>query len=391
MVREQLSLLQKTQLVGFLELVCRELDLTESQFEHAKEKYESVGEWLNDGVLIKSLGPRIIPQGSVSLGTCVRPIDRNEFDVDLVCKLVLASQEQNQAYIRQIVGERLRQSKTYERILEPLKRGWRLKYAESSKFHLDIIPAVMRRGSSNGEVFVPDRELKRWTPSNPEGYVKWFEGFAALTPRIRGTMEFAARADIQPLPEPASFKSILKRSVQLLKRHRDVHFVHGKGELAPISVIITTLAAKSYGDAVKAGYEYDSDFDLFLDVISNMHRFIQVRHQDGKAFFFIPNETTDGENFAEQWNKHPERATAFYEWQKAAIKDFEELPKLEGLDNTRRAMMGKLGKPEVSKVFNEYTNSINLARSSGRLKVNPSGGLGLVAGINHQPNTYFGR
>ena len=90
---------QKRQLVGFLELICQELDLTESQFEDAKEKYEAVGKWLDSGDSIKYYGPRIIPQGSISLGTAVRPIGRNEFDIDLVCKLVHAGQDQDHCYI----------------------------------------------------------------------------------------------------------------------------------------------------------------------------------------------------------------------------------------------------------------------------------------------------
>ena len=38
--------------------------------------------------------------------------------------------------------------------------------------------------SNNGDILVPDKELKQWKPSNPEGYVKWFEAHAALIPII---------------------------------------------------------------------------------------------------------------------------------------------------------------------------------------------------------------
>ncbi|MCK4825762.1 nucleotidyltransferase, partial [bacterium] len=138
MTLKPLSLHQKRQLVGFLELICQELELTETQFHDAKQKYEAVGHWLDDGAIIKTYGPMIIPQGSISLGTTLRPIGRDEFDIDLVCKLINAGSEQNQAYIRNIVGARLRENKTYVEMLESLNRGWRLNYAKSSKFHLDI-------------------------------------------------------------------------------------------------------------------------------------------------------------------------------------------------------------------------------------------------------------
>ena len=42
------------------------------------------------------------------------------------------------------------------------------------------------------------------------------------------------------------FKGILPRTVQLAKRHRDIHFQSLDPCLAPISVIITTLTSRSY-------------------------------------------------------------------------------------------------------------------------------------------------
>ena len=381
-----LSLNQKRQLVSFLELICQELELTDTQFQDAEKKYKVVANWLDAGGIIKSYGPRIIPQGSISLGTTVRPIERDEFDIDLVCKLIYAGSAQNQAYIRNIVGDRLRENKLYSEMLEPLNRGWRLNYAKSSKFHLDITPAVVNGVSSNGEILVPDRELRQWKPSNPEGYIKWFEWHASLHPQ---RLTEIIRAEIQPLPEPAHFKSILKRCVQILKRHRDIYFKGRNPKVTPISIIITTLAAKSYAYAVK-NHNYDNELNLLFDLIAHMHSFILIKDINGKSEYLIPNETTSGENFAEKWNKHPERAEAFFKWQGAAMKDIERIGVHTGLDRTQRLLMDMFGEVETSRVFNRYTNSINDTRSSGKLKANSLLGLGLTTGINLKHNTYFG-
>ena len=40
------ELLRKAQVVGILELVCQALELTASQYDVAKSRYESVGSWL---------------------------------------------------------------------------------------------------------------------------------------------------------------------------------------------------------------------------------------------------------------------------------------------------------------------------------------------------------
>ena len=392
MTLKPLSLHQKRQLVGFLELICQELELTETQFHDAKQKYEAVGHWLDDGAIIKTYGPMIIPQGSISLGTTLRPIGRDEFDIDLVCKLINAGSEQNQAYIRNIVGARLRENKTYVEMLESLNRGWRLNYAKSSKFHLDITPAVMNGFSSNGEILVPDRKLKKWKPSNPEGYVQWFEKHASRSSQmlLDESEVFRAAAKVEPLPEPTPFKSVLKRTVQILKRHRDIYFQNRNSENSPISIIITTLAANSYAKAVISN-KYESELDLLYDVVANMHEFISARKVAGKMEYVIPNETTNGENFAEKWNEHPERADAFFEWQRAAINAIEQLARQEGLDKTMRSLMDKFGETETSRAFSKYTDSINMARANDRLKVNPLIGLTIGTGIPVKHNIFFGK
>lgn len=386
---KQLLFAGKRQLVGFLELICQELELSDTQFQDAKQKYETVGKWLASGGTIKVYGPRIIPQGSISLGTTVRPIGRDEFDIDLVCKLVYAGAEENQAYIRNIVGDRLRENEIYSKMIEPLNRGWRLNYAKSSRFHLDITPAVMNRFSLNGEVLVTDKELKQWKPSNPEGYVQWFEQHAALRPRLV-TGEIEMKTYVQPLPEPAPFKNILKRTVQILKRHRDVYFQKRNSKDVPISIVITTLTAKSYAEAVRTRV-YESELDILYDVIANMDKFILIKNVNGRLEYFIPNETSIGENFAEKWNRYPERAKAFFEWQSVAIKDIKHLGLQRGLDSIRVALADSFGEAETIRTFSRYTNSINNARSRSTLRADPLMGLGLTSGIPLRNNTYFGK
>ncbi len=47
------------------------------------------------------------------------------------------------------------------------------------------------------------------------------------------------RAEVEALPGPTRFKGVLRRCVQLFKRHRDVFFAARALELAPISIIPT--------------------------------------------------------------------------------------------------------------------------------------------------------
>lgn len=49
------------------------------------------------------------------------------------------------------------------------------------------------------------------------------------------------RADIEPFPRQTGFHGLLRRAVQIAKRHRDIYFEQHDPGFCPISVIITTF------------------------------------------------------------------------------------------------------------------------------------------------------
>jgi hypothetical protein len=121
-----------------------------------------------------------------------------------------------------------------------------------------------------GGELVPDKELHHWKPTNPVGYRKLFEQRAMLQPvlRLLKTERYAADAAIEPYPAPKRIKGVLRRIVQLCKRHRDIHFADNT-ELAPLSIIITTLAARSYEQCARYGV-FDDESDLLISVLRGM-------------------------------------------------------------------------------------------------------------------------
>ena len=78
----------------------------------------------------------------------------------------------------------------------------------------------------------------------------------------------------------------------------------------PISIIITTLAAKSYNGEVGV-------YDAIKKVLETMDTFIRI---DGGKYY-IPNPSNPQENFADKWNSEPAKAKAFYSWLNRAKKD----------------------------------------------------------------------
>ena len=80
----QLVARKKQMVVGLLDQLCQQVEITDTQFQTAKTRYEAVGAWLSASSSQHLDQVQIYPQGSIALGTAIKPLAANEFDVDLV-------------------------------------------------------------------------------------------------------------------------------------------------------------------------------------------------------------------------------------------------------------------------------------------------------------------
>jgi len=361
---------RRARLTGALEVVCEQLELTATQYEEAKTRYDGVSRWLAGSSHPALAGVSIYVQGSTAIGTTVKPIGRNEHDVDLIARLQAAARGYPPALVKKMIGDRLKEHGVYDRLLEEMCRCWRLDYA--NEFHLDITPSIPNPACANDGELVPDRELRDWKPSNPRGYKAAFERRAELRPRmrLRKSLQFDERAaaSIEPYPEAGGFKGVLRRSVQIAKRHRDVHFERRPGECAPISVIVTTLLAWSYEHCV-ARMEFEDELDVLTAAIAGMTNFVE--HRDGQ--WFIWNDTTPGENFAEKWNSHPDRAASFFAWHRKLVNDIAVLRSVEGLDGIARQLNEALGERPAESAVAHLEKSVSAPRAAGALRYGATG------------------
>ncbi|TAM48265.1 MAG: nucleotidyltransferase [Gammaproteobacteria bacterium] len=372
-----------------LQLMGHELDLTETQRETAQSRYEAVGNWIADEDAPELESAVISPQGSIALGTATKPIGANEFDVDLISHLSRVTPSTPPWAVKRLVGERLRQNARYAEVLEEKQRCWRLNYA--GEFHLDITPSIPNPECSNGGELVPDKKLREWKPTNPKGYRARFEQYASIEPRFE--VQFAEarkRASVEPLP-PVGGKNALRLIVQICKRHRDIYFLTRNRDLAPVSIILTTLAAWSYARCARANV-YPSELALLIDVAKTMPLFIQRQEHDGRIYYLIPNETTSGENFADKWNTDDRLAGAFFEWHSALLKTLADVQELRGIDQIGKSLSESFGESIVTPAIARLTGMVTSARQGGLLSVAP--GLGLAVGRAHgvavRSNTFFG-
>jgi len=390
-------LFRKAALAGALEHMCQSLELTATQLDEAKTHYDAVAEWLAAAAdpALRSLS--IYLQGSTALGTTVKPLGGNEHDVDLVAHMARV-EHRGPAEIKRVIGDRLKEHARYGAMLVEKQRCWRLPYA--NRFHLDITPSVLNPACRQGGELVPDKRLRCWKESNPKGYKALFGRRAAIVPTMRLAKSAfdstTARADVEPYPDTPRFKGLLRRIVQIAKRHRDVHFAERYPERAPISVLITTLASQSY-ERCATQMVFDSELDLLLTVIRHMPDFVERRIEGGHVRWFVWNETTHGENFAERWDDDPQLANAFFLWHGKLVSDLETLERVEGLDRLGKSLQDSFGGAPATRAIDAITEEVSAARTRNRLYVAPRVGLVAAAGASAivgaapvRGNTFFG-
>jgi len=267
-----------------LNIIGEELDISPSSYEDARKKYHAVAEYLAEpDTTVAQYDPNLYSQGSLRLGTVVKPLGSNEFDLDLVCEMNISSTSDQQV-VKELVGNRFKEKEIYKKMLKPKNRCWRLDYAGA--FHMDVLPAIPDGIKGNDCILVPDRKLCEWQPSNPRGYANWFK--ERMLSIRRSLIEKKAIIEEIPLGDP-SIRTPLQRSVQLLKRHRDILF-QDDAENAPISVVITTLAAKAY----------NNEEDLY-EALINIIRGIPSQLDSVDGWPAVLNPMNREENFAEKW------------------------------------------------------------------------------------------
>lgn len=343
----------------FLEDLAEELQIPESRYEEADSRYKAVGEWLHrPGSVFERADPQVYIQGSFRLGTAIRPVtDTEDYDVDLVCEVAYTKDQITQERLKHLLGIEIA---AYARAHgmrepEPGRRCWTLVYAKDAQFHLDALPAlpdgIGRRAILESRGFINNKWTQsaiaitdtqhpefgvrtvNWPHSNPKGYSEWFQSCMKMIfeERRRRMALLESVAKVENIPE-YRVRTPLQSAVQILKRHRDMMFIDNPDD-KPISIIITTLAARSYRQEASTAAALRS-------ILAGMDEHIE----DRAGVAWIPNPTDPLENFADKWVEHPERAQAFYDWLHKARADFAGAARLGDVSAISKALEPRFGR-----------------------------------------------
>jgi Second Messenger Oligonucleotide or Dinucleotide Synthetase domain len=408
---------QKIEFNDILDELGNSLDISETQFNAAVASYNAVGGWLTkDDSLLKPYFPEILPQGSITLGTIIKPIHKDDdLDLDLVCQLSGKNPLWTQKDVKNIVGNQIASNKALDSRLDVEgRRCWTLKYREGSKnddkYHMDILPSIVSSGysiileksmSSNFSnentdklaIRITDKEsddyswnpdTEDWLKSNPFGYAIWFLDKA----EIGFEKSIRLRESIKPVPKFQTKKLPLQRAVQILKRHRDYQYKDSDKEEKkdkPISVIITTLA----------GYAYNKEtnvVDALYNIIDSMENYIETRYdyKTGKYYKYISNPVNPEENFADKWVECPKKEENFYKWLKDVRQDIQRASGLKGTYRIKESLSKSFGEDVVNVAFINHGNNARILTEQGNNRFDTKLGITATGANTIKPHNFYG-
>lgn len=307
----------------------KRLELHPDKKAEAEREYEILGESIARKLNLPRHDVEVSPQGSMRTQTTISQRYPVNFDIDIFVKLTGPGYDHMDAETMfHAFGKALEGNEEMTGELEEKRRCWRLPYP-NKPFYFDVTPAVRGTTATGGVLRVRDPDTT-WAPTNPKDCAEWFCSHAEQR------FEFAVQvhrsialdsASVEPLPQEAvGLDDILRRTVQLMKLHRDTmyHLADEKHkEAQPISVIIVTLVTEAYAELLRTHRRgFSSPLEVVLKLVEKMPEYIQ---QNG-AKYIVPNPKLQHENFADRWNfDGGTRAAEFKRWHSRLEVDLDKL------------------------------------------------------------------
>ena len=345
----------------FLLDVCGKLQISNTLFELANEKYQAISKWLSGATptsILHGADIRIVPHGSFGTGTINKPYKKDEYDLDAFIE-VTSSKYFTPEELKEGVLNRLQEHKYYRGIIEEKSRCLRLNYV--GQFHLDLMCAIPSRNQEG--ILVPEKnDLNQyeWSSSNPEGLGVWFDEKSKLYKTLKNDMS-EREFDVVPIPELQRTLTPLHYSVQLLKRTRDVYFKEEKkGKKAVKSIILLTKLAEMYSGERSVGQVLRNSIHILEELIKEP---------------IVRNPKNPQETFSDIWNEDTHCFMLFCEWVNFVKQELFLFFEGENYVKKIEAHKNLFGENISNSVVSDYGIKMQENQKAGQLSVNSVGGL----------------
>jgi hypothetical protein len=444
---------QQNQLNDVLNQVAIELDIPPHKYEEAMDRFDAIKRHLEAGDYPCSTPPPdIYLQGSFRLGTVIRPVKAGKdcgFDIDIVCQVDRDKNGDDPANLKDEVGDEVKSYAKKNGMEQPKnsRRCWALNYApdgEGIGFHVDVLPCLPdsaagswiaganeHRGAAQPRytqttIAITNRDdgvtppAHEWRSSNPIGFARWFNdicdpGYAHVDNRQQKQLLFETYGQRESSPydraediPDAVVRTPLQRAIQIMKRHRDVRF-NGlcDEDHKPISMIITTLAAKLYEGRASQHQTTAAVLRFIVDTLAQHAALVknrELREEIGSMqlirrvgdTWYIPNPVNPhnpgdpdekGENFADRWDEHDHaKAKAFFRWVEWLKDDLDMLlSKTREGTEIQRTLDEAFGHDIATRVLGHLGTKSEDSQSTMLLKASPAAVSRFDADHREQP------
>lgn len=276
--------------------IAHELELDQTRKSKMETAYKAVNDLLKkDSDFFKDLEILVYPQGSAKIGTTVKPINGEDFDLDTVLHIYDPYYNHNPKEIYEALVKVLENDGYYKTIMEKKKRCVRLNY--KSDFHIDILPACMKNEYDYERISIPEKALNSWSSGNPKGFANRFLNNANSVKKsvlkLFSDTLIKAQVESEPIPKEIYKKTPLQRAVQLVKRYRDIYFE--KKDYRVSSIVLTTIISENYNGEESI---YSTINNTILKIKHNYQASLT-----SKIRFKIFNPVDESEEFTDSWSE----------------------------------------------------------------------------------------
>lgn len=370
--------------------IAQELQLDKTRLERMESAYEAVYKLFeNDTGFFSNIEVELYSQGSKRIGTTVKPIKNDDFDLDTVLHTYNLYTNYTPEFIYNELLRVIENNDYYKSILEKKSRCIRLNY--KGDFHMDILPACMWQISDREKIAIPEKSRKKWSSGNPKGFAEWFLKIAnslkkSLLQSYSKTL-IESKVESEPLPEELYIKTPLQRAVQLIKRYRDIYYQNSSNPVS--SIVLTTLIARFY-----------SGEESIFETIDNITTKIQKSYNEATNAmqrFKVLNPVDINEDFTDTWTDQDYISFADFindfhrRWQK--LKESFETSKEEYITLFGEGIYKKSLQEQIKAFSNSSRNPIS--KVSGLVIGNSAytdsrGNINSKQGTKNEPHHSYG-
>lgn len=304
-----------------LAIIASNLELDATRKKQMETAYRAVNDVLsNDEEFFKGYTINVYAQGSLLIGTTIKPLSGEEFDLDIVLHIEDSYLKHTPSEIYDELYRVLSNHDTYKILLKKKNRCIRIDY--NSDFHMDILPGCIITINNNRLMIPEDKRRISWSRTNPKGYADWFKEISernksSFMLQERYNLMLEAKVETEDLPLDVYLKTPLQRTVQIVKRYRDLYYQDKDTSKTPAisSIVLTTLLAQCH----EGNYSIQEALTNAVQKLKKLASDYKFRKIKFAVYNPVDNheDKSKRENFTDSWeDKHYDSFVEF-------VADFE--------------------------------------------------------------------